>query len=140
MAKKGLRKGIGTVTAIAIGVAAALIMSFALTMVFASLLENETIPINSGDTVSVGIRVLASAVGALVAVLLAGKNKLIVGFGCGAVYFILLLIITVFAFGGEYEGFLGSLLTVAAGSAMAIGVTMLGNKKPVFGKKIPRYR
>lgn len=140
MAKKGLRKGIGTVAAIAIGTAVALILSFVIVTVFASLLEKETVSIGSAGTVSGIVRVLAPAVGALSAILLAGKNKLLVGFGSGAAYFMVLLIVTVFAFGGEYEGFLGCLLTVAAGSALAVGVTMLGNKKPVFGKKIPRYR
>ena len=52
MAKKGLRKGIGTVAAIAIGTAVALILSFVIVTVFASLLEKETVPIGSAGTVS----------------------------------------------------------------------------------------
>ena len=140
MAKKGLHKGIGTGVAIGIGTAVALILSLALSLLGASLIENETTPMTSADMLSGGIRVISAALGALAAILLAGKNKLLVGFGSGGAYFALLLIITVFAFGGEFSGFLGGLLTVAAGSGIAVGATMLRKGKPKFGSKIPRYR
>lgn len=124
---------------IGIGIGISLIMTLAGAAVLAYLIVNETISQEGIGYGTMIILTVSSALGALAACLTIQQKRAIVCGLTGIGYYLILLLITVFVFGGEFAGVGVSAVMVLLGVGLAI---LAGIRKKGSGRKlkIPAYR
>ena len=133
--KKPTGLAMGQVAGIGIGVAIAMVLTIVGSAMIAWLLDTGVIQ-EAGIGYSVmGILLAASFVGSWVAVALVKHRVLAVGLMTGCAYFGMLLGLTAFFFGGQYQGILPTALLIGGGS---LGAVLIVNG-PMNGKGIRRH-
>lgn len=118
--------GIGT------GVGIAVLVSLAGALVTAWLVDGSYLPETGFGYGAMVTLLLASGIGAGTAAGLVKHRRLIVCLVTGGVYILLLIGLTAFCFGGQYQGVVPTLLLVAGGSIAAalLGNVGQGNRTP----------
>lgn len=118
---------------IGIGVALAAIMTMAGAAVLAWLVNGSVMPETGFGYGAMAVLLLSSLAGSWLAAILVKHQRLIVCLATGAVYFVLLLGLTAFCFGGQYQGVVPTAVLVTGGS---LASAMVGNIGP--GNRTPR--
>lgn len=113
---------IGAITALVIGIAGASLM--------AALIIGERIPIESIKLGIWTILFLSSLCGTLLGIKLANTQALVIGSAISLTYLLALSAINILFFDGTFQGVIVSALVVLAGSAVSIGLTLIGNGQP----------
>lgn len=126
------KKVTGTASSMAVGLAIGTGISILLTVMAAAILAQmvlgETVSEPSIGYFAMGILLLASAVGSLVAAYCIKRRWMIVCLSVGALYYLTLLGCTALFFGGQYQGMGVTALVVLAGSG-AVGLLGLRREK-----------
>lgn len=118
--------GVGT------GVGIAVAVSLIGALVMAWLVNGMYLPESGFGYGAMVVLLLASLTGAWTAAALVKHQRLIVCLATGGVYLLLLLGLTAFCFGGQYQGVVPTVLLVAGGSGCAalLGNMGQGNRTP----------
>ena len=131
------RKPSGTAASLPAGIGIGVVIAVALTVAGTSLVAWM---LNSGNMTEAGvgysamvILLVSAAVGSWFAEMLVKHRYLVVGLSTGAAYFVLLLGLTAFFFGGQYQGVVPTGLLILGGSAAAV---LVGNRSG--GNRTPR--
>ena len=124
---------------IGIGIGISLIMTLAGAAVLAYLIVNETVSQEGIGYGTMIILTVSSALGALAAWWMIRQKRAMVCGLAGIGYYLILLIITVFFFGGEFTGVGIGAVMVLLGSGLAI-LPVLRKKGRGNKLKIPAYR
>lgn len=124
--KNKLRSG-GKASTIPAGLAIGGVVSVVLTLLGASLIAylmlSERIAENTVGYGVMGILIVSTTVGCLVALARIQRQKLLVSVGMGVVYGVLLLMMNALFFGGQYEG-VGVTWVLILGTSATVGITM----------------
>lgn len=130
------KKVTGTAVSVPGGVGAGVGIAVALTVTGAALLawmvDGTYMPETGFGYGAMIILLLASALGSWAAAALVKHQRLVVCLVTGGIYFLLLLGLTAFCFGGQYQGVVPTALLVGGGSTAAalLGNLGQGNRTP----------
>ncbi len=125
---------------IAMGAGISLLITLIGAVIGAILLSGETIGTEQVGLISTIITVISAGIGSLIASGRFGKMKMQVCLITGAVYYLLLLVLTILLFGGLFSGMGRGALAVFGGSAGVAFLSLMNKKKPKFKVKKNGYR
>ena len=108
---------------IGIGIGIAVAVTLVGTMIVAWLVDGERMPESGIGYGAMAILLIASTLGAWAAGALIKHRKLLVGLCTGAGYLLVLLGVTTFCFGGQYQGVIPTMLLALAGSVTSPLIT-----------------
>ncbi len=106
------------------------------TAVLTFLIAGEKLGLQASQSAQVVVLLLASIIGAWIAVKMAGQKPLVVGALSGGIYYLCMLCTTALFFDGQYQG-MGVTALVVLGGSMAAALISL---RSWAGKRKKRYR
>ena len=125
--KINTEKRSGVITCVAIGVAAAVVISLILTIGMARFIQKGKVDIN-GNAGIFFVRIIATLTGSLIATGLTSKSMLPVIGAVGGGYILALLLIGLIILDGELTGVLRGMLSAFTGGAIACGIKLKPQK------------
>ena len=122
-----------------IGLGTVIIMLITLigAMLAAWMLDKQIIPEDAVGYISLVILLASSSMGAFIAVNRIKHRKMMVCMVCAGCYYMMLLMCTALAFGGQYTG-MGVTALAVMGSALAVGLISIREKKRRGNHRIQR--
>ena len=102
-----------------LGAAASMLITVLIAFVGAAMIFRQVIPEESVGYCSLAALLCGTVTGAMVSAGAIKRRRLVVSLMSGGIYLCILLSCTALFFGGQYEGFGVTFLTVALGSAVA---------------------
>ncbi len=140
MVKKRSAKTASMGLGIVIGVLIALSVTLLSAAGMAWLISTEKMHISNAPVIPAAVHLLSAFSGSWAAVLITKQQRLQITGAVAGTYFLLLLAVTVLAFGGEYKGFLWGLCATALGAAAPIFIGAKGKKRTSIHRKKGNYR
>ena len=125
---------------IAVGCLVSVIITIFGSAVSAWLMDSEKLQESAIGYAAAVIILISAFAGCVVAVTVAGKQRLPVAAITGISYTLVLLAVTALFFGGEYEGVGVTALLIAAGTVCSLLIGMRGKKRVTQRKQIVRNR
>ena len=123
----------------AAGAGGSLFVTLILTALGADLINRGTVSASVMDGLALGILIMSTIIGTLLAVGMTGNQRLAVGVGAGVVYFVTLLGCSAMLFDGAYSGVGVTVLVILGGSLGAVLLSVnIGRNVP--GKKRSKNR
>ena len=97
------------------------------------LIDSGSLPEDGIGYVAMLVLLISAVVGAWLAVVLVKRQRLVTCIISGCIYLLLLLLVNLFCFGGQFQGLVPTLLLVAGGSVVPglIGNRVEGNRTSV---------
>lgn len=136
--KKVTGKAVSMPVGLGVGLAVSLSMTLLFVAVIAHLILGEKLEEEAIGYGAMIVVPLAAAIGALAAAGVVKRRWMVVCIGSGALYFLSLLSITAFFFGGQYDGVGITALLIVIGVALVGAIGLRGDKRT--SKKKRRYR
>ncbi len=140
MVKRIKGKQLSLPIGIAIGIFISVTITIAGAMLLGGLIDAQKMPLESLDTTTAVIHLIAAFAGSWISYLVTKKMRLMVSAITAGGYLIVLCGMTALIFGGRYQGFGLGILMVFAGLLLSILLGMKGKKGSIRKHKIPAYR
>lgn len=118
---------------VGIGVGIAVTVTVTGAAVIAWMVNGGTIPETGFGYGAMAVLLLSSVAGSWMASALIKHQRLAVSLATGGIYFLLLLGLTAFCFGGQYQGVVPTALLVAGGSTTSALISNLGQENRTLG-------
>ncbi len=135
-----LKKQLSIPVGIAAGLLAGIIISVGGAVILAAITSSGKMTEESMPILAVIIQIIAAMGSAWLASALTKQKRLMVCLCSGGAYLLLTLGCTALFFGGQYEGLLGGILSVAGGSLLVAFLGLKGKKTPHHKKAKRAYR
>lgn len=116
---------------LAVGAAVSIAVTAVISLLGAQLIMNEIMPQEQIGYCSLSALLLATVMGGITASRMIKHKKLMVCLLSGCIYFCLLLATTAMFFGGQYQGFGTTLITILLGSIAAVLLTNGSGEKRI---------